>query len=443
MSCSLFFRRLVPILVTGLALLLRCLPAVAADIITAPSIIRDADEVGKVKPRKLILPYGFYTDSLGLAVGVAVGASAFPTEHSSLFGTGYVSTNKSYDFHIISSNVRLPPGKRLFLDTTLSAGWFTDQRAYVDGNPDYPDEQAGSNNSHPDDYIEGEGWRTQLFLKFKYVMPIGNARDKAIHTYTLRRGLLVEGPSGAKTWNPLKSGITLLELAPFYARRTFALTDDDEGGKTNGLFFALTYDNRDFMINPSKGSILQVKVTRDFGWFDSFQSWTNVAGEFNKYFSLGESKHFRQRVIALSFWTADSPTWETEQVGDITLLRNTPPPTMGSTLGGNMRLRGYSSNRFTDKSAIYYGAEYRTIPQWNPLGAQTWLKWLDIDWWQWVGFVEAGRVAPEWDFKELNSDLKWDGGFGLRSMMRKVVVRLDFAFSEEGTHVWAMAGQPF
>jgi hypothetical protein len=116
---------------------------------------------------------------------------------------------------------------------------------------------------------------------------------------------------------------------------------------------------------------------------------------------------------------------------------------MGSTLGGNMRLRGYSSNRFTDKSAIYYGAEYRTIPQWNPLGSQTWLKWLDIDWWQWVGFVEAGRVADEWDLGELNSDLKWDGGFGLRSMMHKVVVRLDFAFSEEGTHVWAMAGQPF
>jgi outer membrane protein assembly factor BamA len=443
MSCPLFFRRLVPILVTGLALLLPSLPATAADIITAPSITRDVRDVGKVKPRKLILPYGFYTDSLGLAVGVAVGASAFPREHSSLFGTGYVSTNKSYDFHIISSNVRIPPGKRLFLDTTLSLGWFTDQRAYVNGNPDYPEERAGSNDSDQDDYIEGEGWRNELFLKFKYVMPMGNARDEALHTYTLQRGLLAEGPSGAKTWNPLESGITLLELVPFFSKRTFDLPDGGEGGKTNGLIFGLTYENRDYSSNPSKGSILQVKVTRDFGWFDSNQSWTNVAGEFNKYFSLGESKHFRQRVIALSFWTADSPTWETEQVGDTRRLQNTPPPTMGSTLGGNMRLRGYSSNRFTDKAAIYYGAEYRTIPQWNPLGSQTWLKWLDIDWWQWVGFVEAGRVADKWDFGELNSDLKWDGGFGLRSMMRKVVVRLDFAFSEEGTHVWAMAGQPF
>jgi hypothetical protein len=29
-------------------------------------------------------------------------------------------------------------------------------------------------------------------------------------------------------------------------------------------------------------------------------------------------------------------------------------------------MRGYPFARFSDKAAIYYGAEYRVIPRWNP-----------------------------------------------------------------------------
>ncbi len=116
---------------------------------------------------------------------------------------------------------------------------------------------------------------------------------------------------------------------------------------------------------------------------------------------------------------------------------------MGASLGGFLRLRGYPLYRFQDEAAIYYGVEYRVIPHWNPLGKISWLRWLHIDWWQFVPFLEVGRVASEWDLQELHSDMKWDAGGGIRLMTAKVVVRADAAYSEEGWHIWVMVGQAF
>lgn len=66
-----------------------------------------------------------------------------------------------------------------------------------------------------------------------------------------------------------------------------------------------------------------------------------------------------------------------------------------------------------------------------------------IDWWQWVLFAEAGRVAPEWDFSTLHDDMKYDAGISLRAMILKSVGRIDIAGSEEGLRVTAMYGHPF
>ena len=81
--------------------------------------------------------------------------------------------------------------------------------------------------------------------------------------------------------------------------------------------------------------------------------------------------------------------------------------------------------------------------KWNPLGKISWLKFLQSDWLQLVGFVEAGRVVDEYNFPTLLEDLKVDGGFGLRAMLAGSVVRLDVGISDESTSVWAMFGHPF
>ena len=156
-------------------------------------------------------------------------------------------------------------------------------------------------------------------------------------------------------------------------------------------------------------------------------------------FRCGIPSWSRQQTLALSWWSAYSPSY------DVGSLDNTgkPPYFTGPTLGGFWRLRGYPSNRFHDKSAIYYGAEYRVMPEWQPFGGIDILDSLKIRWWQAVALVEAGRVAPEWSFETLHSDMKYDVGIGLRGMFDTGIGRLDFVVSEEAFSVVAMFGQTF
>lgn len=149
-------------------------------------------------------------------------------------------------------------------------------------------------------------------------------------------------------------------------------------------------------------------------------------------------------MLALNFWTGDTPSWEetTSSDGTVTITHN-PPFYEGATLGGFYRMKGYPQDRFNDRSVIYTAAEYRYTLDWNPLGTISWLRFLQTDWLQLVGFVEGGRVANEYDLSELMEDWKVDGGVGLRAMFAGSVARLDVAASEEGTSMWVMFGHPF
>ena len=107
-------------------------------------------------------------------------------------------------------------------------------------------------------------------------------------------------------------------------------------------------------------------------------------------------------------------------------------------------MRAYPFQRFSDKAGVYYGAEYRMIPEWNPFNNWTWLqKYVGVQWVQFVPFVEAGRVAPAWSPDLLNSSMKFDGGIGLRAMAKGLVVRIDLAVSSQGSDVQIMVNQPF
>jgi hypothetical protein len=106
-------------------------------------------------------------------------------------------------------------------------------------------------------------------------------------------------------------------------------------------------------------------------------------------------------------------------------------------------MRAFPPNRFSDKAAICYTAEYRFIPDWNPARSISWLDWLRIKWIQGVGFAEVGRVAPSWRLDELHRDMKWDVGVGLRVWGRDTVARADIAFAEETVGIQVMIGHPF
>lgn len=106
-------------------------------------------------------------------------------------------------------------------------------------------------------------------------------------------------------------------------------------------------------------------------------------------------------------------------------------------------MRGYPRGRFNDKAAIYYAAELRLIPNWDPFRNWPLIRNWPWRWWQAVGFVEAGRVAPSWNLGDLHEDLKWSAGAGIRAMIGGGVIRVDFAKSDESFQFWVMANQAF
>ena len=271
---------------------------------------------------------------------------------AALLGT----TNSSAAAFLAISDYQLPFLKRGFIDFKGSVAHYTDSRIYAGFNSGFPGQRAGANNSSNDNYIQGEDSDNWFELKLKYLLPTGKAKNTVINTFTLADGLLVNGATGGDAWNPRTSGRLNFETMFFFRDRAFKTTTDELAGRTNGLEFALEYDNRDFYANPSKGSLQRLVFARDFGWFDSTDSWSVVEADLRKYFSLGDTGTFRQRVLALDFWTADSPTWQAIQTPNGPGIDGRPPNYQGASLGGFDRLKAYPQYRYSDKAAIYYAA---------------------------------------------------------------------------------------
>jgi outer membrane protein assembly factor BamA len=385
------------------------------------------------------LPYAFSTDSLDTAIGAGAFTAGTIQPQASLFGTGFVTANDSALVSGAANNFRLGDS-RFFTDAFVLLDHFTDQRFYADLDNDPTQAKAGSNDSDEEDFITGVSNELTLNLTLRYSLPIGSVKDDPLAVYTLDEGLLQSGPVGGQTWNPLTSGRTTLASRFFYTYRDLSEFEEDEDqleAKTNGLEFWLEYDNTDFPRNPSYGSRQQFKVSRDFGWFDSSNSWTNIQFDAAKYYNLGTSSWFKQKALALNFWTSNTPSWETNPAN------NRPPPNYGSELGGFDRMRAFPTGRFHDKSAVYYSAEMRFTPQFQKMRDWPIINYFDVDWFQIVPFIEAGRVAEDYNADLFTKDLKFDAGIGLRVMAFRSVFRLDFAFSDEGGAVTAMISQPF
>jgi len=389
----------------------------------------------------LSAPYAFNNDAFGFAVGYAYGRTSWPQPQAAALGSIMAGTNDSLMAFGILHNFQLPGTERFFVDVIGSAGTFGEIDSYIDGNPNFPDEGAGSNDSDEDNFISGDGIDVFGRARFRYILPIGHGADQAIPDYQLNDGFLVGGATGGTSWNPLKSGLTSFQIEPFYRYQDINSSDGDVELATNGVEIGLLWDNRDFPNNPSQGYSLRAEWSQDFGLMDSSEDWTNFQFESDLYFGFGASKWFRQRVLAFNFWTSLSPSWDETSDGTTS---NRPPPYTGSALGGLWRMKGFPNGRFNDKAAIYYSAEMRLTPHWNPFVNWEWIQEkAGVDWIQIVPFVEIGRVADSWDFSELHEDMQWDAGIGLRASAQGFVVRADTAFSEEQVGVKMMIGHSF
>ena len=229
---------------------------------------------GKSASQPLSVPYAFHNEKFGAAVGYVYGLVGYPQKQSSLLATVMAGSRGSAMGFLIGRDIQMPRVERLFLDPVVSVGYFGESESFIDGNPKYPNERAGSNDSDENNFwqqIDGDDVESDL--------------------------------------------------------------------KTNGTEVSFYWDNRDFFANPSKGNSLRLKYSRDFGLFDSSDSWTTLDGELDVYIPLGVSKRFRQKVLAFDVWTSYSPTWDVQDNGD---TDNRPPAYTGATLGGIWKMRGWA-----------------------------------------------------------------------------------------------------
>jgi hypothetical protein len=403
---------------------------------------QDSDSKQGENKRLLALPFPFYNHTIGAGLGGAVIAEGYVQPQMLTVGAGLFSAEGTYMVFALVRNYRVPWIKRLILDPQISSGEFENIKSYAINNPAFPDEKAGSNDSSKGNYVEADGSDFWFEFKMRYLLPVGEGADTIFPRTNVDNGVAVLEKYGGEHWNPLRSGRTYFELTPFYRDQDLS---DDNGTvqKTAGIDLAVEYDNTDYRLNPSGGSYQRFFFSRDWGGFDSSAPWSVVGAEGAKYFPLGPSRTSRQRVVALNFWTVDCLTWNSSHQEDGQTVLHRPPTYKGANLGGLWRLKGYPASRFNDRSAIYYGMEYRHILKWNPLQDITLNGRMDVDWIQLTAFGELGRVAPSWTLDTLHEDMKWTLGTGVRAMVNHLVVRADLGFSSEDAIVQLFIGQPF
>lgn len=400
----------------------------------------DAGEVQDYSGLRLSLPYGFYNEAFGIAAGWVEGRVGYPQPQARVLGTAIVGSEGSAMGFVMAQDLQTERFDRLFVDPIFSAGYFDSFTSFIDGNPNFAGQRAGTNGSNKDDNVTGDAFDAFARVRFKYLLPIGHGRSQILPDYEILDGFLYSGATGGSSLSPVESGRSFVEVRPFYRSQNLDGDFGDGELRTNGLDFVYFWDNRDFPYNPSSGNGLTLKLSRDFGLFDSSDSWTSVQAEIDAYHDLGENDWFRSQVVAFDLWTADTPSWD----DDGGTISHRAPAYTGATLGGLWRMRGFPTQRFNDRSAIYYSAELRLTPHWNPFDLwPTLQERLGVEWIQFVPFVEVGRVAGSYDLGELHSDMKWDAGIGLRAWVNGFVVRADTAVSSEGFGVQMMIGHPF
>ena len=431
--------------------------ALICTIVAAETQINNSDNLPDFEQTGdwIVLPYLFSTDATGFSGGVGTIAQGLLQPQTTFVGTLFYGAEQdvvnngndetaNFSGGLVSySNIKIPYTNRSYLSFWGYSMYIPKDTIYLDGSND-SDEADGLVTTGQDDYFT---------VTLNYVLPIGEGIDNPDGIYKLRDGFAMDRESyGNHT--PFITGRTVLGLKTFWEHYTIENWDETEAWKNSatapewndsGLRFYMLHDNTDYDLNPSRGYSFQLQYSNDYGWGNSLQSWDSLEFKYSKYFTLDAFSFTKQNVLALNFWTAYSPSWDSSREFLPGIDAHRPPPWEGAKLGGFVRMRGYSSSRFSDKAAIYGAAEYRAIINWNPFKTEKFLKEytpVAIDWFQVVPFAEIGSVNEHYDF-DLLSGIKYDAGISLRAMAAELPIRLDVGVGDEGVHMWVMIHQPF
>jgi hypothetical protein len=106
----------------------------------------------------LAIPFPFYNESFGFAAGYVYGRAGWPEPQSRVLGTVMAGARGSAMLLFAGQDLRTPWLDRLFIDPFASVGYFGEIEAFINGNPDFPNQAAGRNSSSEDNFVKGEGF---------------------------------------------------------------------------------------------------------------------------------------------------------------------------------------------------------------------------------------------------------------------------------------------
>ena len=422
-------------------------------LLSTPTLTASEDSTITTSKNWVILPYAFTSDSTGPTGGIGMikqglfqaqttmVASVFRGLEEDIVRNNQKNVASFYGGFFSFSDYELPFTNRLFFSLISLKSHFPKQQYYFDG----------SNDSANKKVLTTSGEMNLFDTTFKYVLPLGEGSKNPKRVYKLIDGFAQEKETSGNEV-PFATGQTTIGIKTFYQENSFEnwlasdlwkneMLTSPPIWNTNGLRFFLHHDNTDFDLNPSKGYHFEIQYSKDYGQGDSLQSWDFLEFKFNKYYAFDAFSFTKQNVLALSLWTGYSFSWDNDNEIAPSIAKHRPPTWEGARLGGHSKMRGYNTDRFSDKAVFYAAAEYRAVLKYNPFKTNS-LAPVTVDWFQVVAFAEAGRVNDKYNF-DLLTDLKYDIGISLRAMVAQLPIRFDVAYGDEGANMWVMIQHPF
>ncbi len=375
------------------------------------------------------LPFIFSSDTMATSLGVAGVIKSAGQPQASVLGIATYSTNNSHVTYLAANSYQLPNSSQWLFSADYFAATFPEGIYFLNEESELA--QAGLNGSTENDQIITHGVEKSMRLHFRYVLPWAKGENGAVAS--LKKNTEINS-----MWNPQQSGVSSINFSPFYEELDLAeLNELQRSTKASGLAVEFTWDNRNSISETLKGNFsqLSVKYGQDT---ENIPSWLTWQFEYAHFLQLPNNSLMNNHVLAFNFAIADTPTWNQTVDGEY----RRPPVFAGNSLGGFNSLRGYPSQRFHGRSSVLYTAEYRILPNWQPL-ADVFEGYYNVPWWQWVAYVEAGRVINDFSVSDLHQEMKLSVGLGARFEVEGVVVRTEYARSEEGGQIWVMVNQPF
>ena len=189
------------------------------------------------------------------------------------------------------------------------------------------------------------------------------------------------------------------------------IRDIPVAGLRSGIGFQVLYDNRDNLINPLRGTMLEFNDRHYVNWLGSDYNFNTYSLELRQYFNPWKNQTLAIRGLASLQYTNDAI-----------------PLRALSRVGGHKFIRGYFKGTYQDHHMLAFEAEYR-LPLWREgQPSKLWQVWKRLGL---VGFVGGAEVFRDQEQLALNQFNLAAGG-GLRILLNPATrsnIRIDYAIA--------------